>query len=360
MAGKLRSVTVVFQAFTEKFEKAIDKAGNKMTGFGKKAAIAYAVIKAAQAVFNKFAGELERLNKLGKISDSLQVSPDFIRGVELAANRAGESFEKAQDAIKEFNIRMGEAALGTGPAVEALELLGFTIDDFKNKSPEEAFKQVSKALSEMEDPQLQIFAAGELFGGAGEDILSTFGQIEKSMEEMKDISGPLNDEDIYQANQLNESLTELSARWDAIIQKVGAELAPLFTLLVDILNFLLEISQEILKVWDAIQGAVEDAISYVFFAGEGMDIEVGVRTTPRQIQAVNRLKKDESEKFKQANLKSFTEAISFQSTQAFDALNPDRNQTIEKQQLSKLDQINEGIKKISDGDGVKLIKKDMK
>jgi len=360
--GSLRSISVIFQAFTDKFEKKVDEAGKKVEGFGKKVLKGAATFLAAKVTVDQLADGIERLNQVGNVAEQLQVSPEFIRGVELAANKTGESFEKAQDTIKEFNIRMGEAALGTGPAVEALQMLGFTIEDFKNSTPEEAFLRVGEALASLEDPQLQIFAAGEIFGGAGEDMLKSFGEVRESMEKMKDIYGPVKDEDIEAAQSLKESMSELGKRWDAVIEKIGAELAPVLEIMIDALAEVLSWVQKIFEAWDMVQGAVERAITAMFYGGEGANIKLGGESEPRRIQAINRLatgQKKEEAKQQKFNLKSFADAAAFQSEKAFNILNPNREGSIEKQQLSELKGIKDGIMKMSDKDFVALVKKDI-
>jgi hypothetical protein len=212
----------------------------------------------------------------------------------------------------------------------------------------------------MDDAQQAIFLAGDLYGGAGEDMLDTFDEIRKSMEKMKDIKGPLNDEDIANAQMLTESTTELGMRWDAIIQKLGAELAPIFNFFVEILDEVLWVTQQILKAWDKVQSAVEDAITYIFYAGEGADIELNVRTPRKTITGINRLKEAEKEKDIKFNLKSFSEGAQFQSSKAFDILNPNRQGSVQKEQLSELKAIKEAVQKQADGKEVKLVKQELK
>jgi hypothetical protein len=283
MAGSIKSVSVVFQAFTDKFEKKVKKAGKTTEGFAdkaddagqsmggfakdtnkadqsmgsflKRAAKFAAGFVAIKSVMNGVTDAIDRLNQIGKISKTLDVSPDFLRGIDLAAADAGESFEKAQDIIKEFNIRMGEAKTGAGPAVNGLAQISKTLNDFEGLSPEESFLKVAEAISNIADEQQKIFVAGEFFGGAGEDMLALLNQgeegLRKFIQTARELGGPISKEDLKQAEDANLAIKKAGMAYDRMYEVIALKLAPtISTILTDGLEPFLELSNWIAASWN--------------------------------------------------------------------------------------------------------------
>lgn len=356
MAGdQVRSVSVVFRAFTDKLEKGLQKASGKVESFQKKLLKAAAGFVAARFAVGQFTSQFDKLNKLGKLSDALQVSPDFLRGLEMAAESVGESFEGAQDLVKEFNVRMGEARTGAGPAIEGLRLLGMTIEDFTNSSPEDAFLRVADALSQIEDPQLQMFAAGELFGGKGEDMLALLRQGKEGLREfikMAKDAGPISRNDIKRIEEAQRATQKMKMAWESIIQRLTIAVAPMLEMIAKAVE---KIAQGVNKIGDAWKSAgkvFENEFLRIFYNAGLISKEEFefAKSLPDQAEdAVRKIttKMDIEPKIKGGKIKAFVEQLSAGSSAAFRVMNQARRGSVEKQQLDeqkkgnqKLDQIN--------------------
>lgn len=341
------NISVVFQAFTEKFEKKTAQAGKSISSFGKKAIGIGVGFIAARAGVAQFSNSLRRLNELGKISKSLNVSPDFLRGLKLGTAEVGESFEKAQDLIKEFNIRMGEAKTGAGPALEGLKLLGLTMKDIGDASPEEAFLKVSDAIAKMDDEQKKIFAAGDIFGGAGEDALSVLNLgaegLKKAIAEARELGGPISKDDLDSIENANGAVVRMGLAFEGIIDQTLIHFSPLLediaAGMVDLIQWVKIFGDE----WKKVSGIVEGVITELFFDGKGSDIELGSRgfKSPKD----KKIKKSVIDIAPQS-IKTFAVAAQAGSSAAFDQLNPSSPSSIQGKQLSKLESIDQGIKEI--------------
>ena len=378
MAGKVRSLSVVFQAFTDKFEAATDRASNKITGFGKRVIGAVAGFVAARAVLDKFGQSMENITRLGRISETLQVSPEFVRGIKLATEELGESFEKAEDVIKEFNIRMGEAATGAGPAINGLELLGMKIEDFAGMNPEESFLKVAEAIKNLDDPQLKIFTAGELFGGAGEDMLALLNQgedgIRKFIDEARRLGGPISEGDIKRVQEANAAINRMGEAFDGIIGQLAISFAPILEDIADGMTSILTAGEGIANAWKETKLGIGAAyIELQRFLGkmESEEANAALAELYRSIYNDGGARKGfgagaggagkgkgtaDLPGIAQRNLsiKTFSEAATAQSSRAFDLLNP--NQNVQQQQLTenkktntKLDQIKRELKNNGSG-----------
>ena len=346
MAGS--NISVVFQAFTDKFEKKTANAAKSVTGFAKKTLAIGAGFLVARAGVAAFTASIDRLTKLGDISKSLNVSPDFIRGLKLGADEVGESFEKAQDLIKEFNIRVGEAsALGTGPAVEALEKLGLTVDDIFDSSPEERFFKVAEALSKVSDQSEKIFLAGDIFGGTGEDLLSLLDKGEAGIKELiataRRLGGPISTEDLDNVRRANNAINHMGLAWEGIIDQLIINFAPLLEDIAVAMTDLIVLVKEFGDAWKAVQLDIEDIFSDLLFGGEGKDIKLGGATG-----IVGAGKKRESVGLSPASIKSFSVAAQAQSSAAFDQLNPNRPSSVQGKQLAVQEKIEVNTAKIAE------------
>lgn len=348
-AGKVRSVSVVFQAFTDKFEKKLDTAAGKAGNFGKKVLASVGGFIAARATIGAFSSEMLKMVELSNTVKELKVSPKFLQGIDLATEQLGFSFDKAKDVIREFNIRMGEARTGAGPAVNGLKLLNMTIEEFDRLSPEEGFLKVADALSKIEDPQLQVFTAGELFGGAGEDMLGLLQQgrdgLEEFIKKAEELSGPITQDDLDQIKEADIAIKEMQRSWEGITRQLAIELAPVVKSIADafrevsdvikgIGNFWTEMSQGLeaeLLEYQLVTGKITeeqywDALANVIPDPPKTERHIG-GTTTRPITEV---------KAKIENIKTFAESLRMGTSEAFRALNPTQQVDIQKEQLTEL------------------------
>ena len=357
MAGS--NISVVFQAFTDKFEAKTKKAGKSVGNFAKKAIGIGASFLIARAGVAKFTQSFAELAKLGELSKSLQVSPDFLRGLKIGAEEVGESFEKAQDLIKEFNIRIGEAAgVGTGPAVEALELIGLAVKDLEGLNPEEQFLKVAEALSKIDNQQVKIFAAGDIFGGAGEDMLALLDQgeagIKSFIEKARELGGPISREDLDQIARANVAIKDIGTAFDGIIERLLIEFAPVLEDMAFIMQDLVGYVKDFGDAWKGVQNTLTDVFSIILHGGEGLGIELGGRPGRGDSKTRNTGKFSEIGDGGATSVKAFANAAQAGSSAAFDQLNPNRPSSVAGKQLGQLEQINTGIKKLNEKESTEI------
>ena len=224
------NISVVFQAFTEKFERKTAKAGKSVDRFGKKMLKIGASLLAVRAIFNKFKESLAQLDKLGKLSDSLDLDPDFLRGLDLAATQTGTSFDTMVKAIQRMSLTVGEARSGISSGTLALKELNLSADDFEGLDIEEQFLKVADSIAAISDPTMQAAAANKFFGRSYKEILNVLeggsAAIKKFVQEAQELGGPISREDIKRVERANDALDKMSRTWDAIFQQIAIEFAP--------------------------------------------------------------------------------------------------------------------------------------
>ena len=155
--------------FTERSKGRFSRIG----GLAKSAALGVGVIGAAAvtagvALVSNFVASAREIQQF---SDITGVSTTALQQWSAIAGQSGGSAEDVTDAIREMNLRLVEAAeLGSGPALDALNILGVGLDDLADKTPEEQFAFLRDRLSEVEDEATRTFLAEELLGGASERL----------------------------------------------------------------------------------------------------------------------------------------------------------------------------------------------
>jgi hypothetical protein len=106
-----------------------------------------------------------------------------------------------------------------------------------------------------------------------------------------------------------------------------------------------------------VQGTMEMMFSDFVFGGEGRDIKLDVRA---KIKASNTFNPEvKAKKAQEVSLKSFTEASNFQSSKAFDIMNPNRSGSVQNDNLKQNKRTADATEKLADRDGVTFVQKEI-
>ena len=157
----------------------VDKLGKKTSAFGKiakGAALGVAGIAAAGiAVGVKLAADfLTAADAIGKMSTATGVGIEELQELDFALQQGGSSIKTFEKGILTWQKGLFDAAeKGTGPVKEGLEKLGIEIETIQGLKPDEQFRLIAEAISEVKSPTDQAALAQKLFGGAGKELLPT-------------------------------------------------------------------------------------------------------------------------------------------------------------------------------------------
>ena len=141
--------------------------GGGLSGLG----LAGAATGAAAGIAALTRSVIEDQVELRQLSEISGLGTEELQRWGQAARDGGGSAEDAADAARELQLRLAEASsLGTGPAVDALDLLNLSLDDLINLPVSEQLARVRDALSAVEDESQRLFLAEELLGGSAERL----------------------------------------------------------------------------------------------------------------------------------------------------------------------------------------------
>jgi lambda family phage tail tape measure protein len=202
-----------------KFKQGISRAEQSAKQFGQ---TANGTAGGAQAAFDRMAQGLDGLNSkfvmLGRavaaigigalvgslirgseaimdVSGSLGIAVDKLKELEFAAGRGGVGLDNLTGMLGRMQVNLQAGIEGSDEMVKALNAVGVSAADIRNKTPDQVFNQIALALSSIEDPGKRSALAVDLFGKAGlrmdwkgfrEGLLSVSGTLKpwaKSIEE---------------------------------------------------------------------------------------------------------------------------------------------------------------------------------
>jgi hypothetical protein len=172
-------------------------------------------------------------DQLDKMRARTGFSAEALSELGFAAEQGGasiETLERSLAGMARFSV-MAERGLST--ATDILDMLGVSVDQFKQAGPEERFKLLAEAISRIEDPTLRAGLALNVFGRSGRELLPMLeggrASIEALQEEARRLGITLTDDDATSAAELTDALNRLRRQLKAIVVQIGAALAPMLT-----------------------------------------------------------------------------------------------------------------------------------
>lgn len=139
---------------------------------------------AAYATFGAAMSALNRADELGKASAMLGITVESLQKLQVAAAQTGGSTEGMNQALREMQKTIGEAALGEDKAVAALNRLGVAASDFQGMAPDEIFYRLSDALAGTANAQDRLKISQEIFGRGARDLGETLTVGSKALREI--------------------------------------------------------------------------------------------------------------------------------------------------------------------------------
>ena len=203
--------------------------GEAISGWGQTLATLGAAVTAPLLGSAKVFGQMG--DQIAKASARTGVSVESLSELAYAAELSGASLETLEAGLRRMQRSLVEAAQGSQMAVEALALLGLTVEDFRGISPEQQFKLIADRLKMIQSPAVRAAAAMELLGRSGTQLLPLMMEGSKGIaalqQQASDLGLTMSSEDAKAAELLNDTFDTL---WKVLKQGVfviGSALAPI-------------------------------------------------------------------------------------------------------------------------------------
>ena len=204
------------QAFSQ-VNRSLDKTQKSMA-FMKKSFVG---LLGTAAIANFSRQTLQTADDLAKVSSSIGVGAEFLQRFQFAAEQSGVSAEGFDKSLRFFSKTMGEATMGLGLGLDAVDQLGVSLKDAQGetKDIDDLFIEFMHALSGVENATEKAGLATKLFGRAGIPMVNMIRDGTDAMLDLASVApGVLTDEDTKRAEEFNDAMNVLSRTLNGIVQ----------------------------------------------------------------------------------------------------------------------------------------------
>jgi hypothetical protein len=201
--------------FVQEMEEGEKKVKNYTIAIGAFGAAALAVVKQVVDMNNGVADSIELTERYSR---STGIATKDLLGLNLAMKSLGVDVEEGNEGLKTFAENIGDAIINqAGPAQEALNALGISIESLKGKGTEEQFLLFAAALNKIDDASQRTFLSIQA-GGEDFDRMNKLFEIgDKNLRALvkthKDFSNSL---DLERIKEYNTALKEASTEWEKL------------------------------------------------------------------------------------------------------------------------------------------------
>ena len=197
---------------TKSFKEQLKGVGTAMAGF----VIANVTFSAIENGLARVRQRMEEIDKFAKAARGLGTTSEFLSGLEFAAQRtSGLASGAATKGIEKMTRRIEEAALGTGEAIKALEMLGLEAEALAKLSPEQQFKVLSRAMDGVTDAGQRTLIATKLFDDEQSKLHTTMAltnnEYQSQIELAKELGQVVTEEEAKKAEAYADNMQKLDA-----------------------------------------------------------------------------------------------------------------------------------------------------
>lgn len=209
-----------------------------------------------------------------KFADRLGISVETLQEWRFAAERSGIDTGTFNNALKDFNKNLGQAAAGSGEAKDVLAALGIRIKDTSGRvrSMDQLLPEVADKLSRVRSASLRAAAAGKIFGEeGGARLVNMLSLGSKGIDDLRDRARQLglvmSEEAARDSEAFNDALTDTQSALAGVRNTIGAKLLPILTQLANkltdsIIRYRPQIEAFASAFADRLPGYIEQAIRF--------------------------------------------------------------------------------------------------
>lgn len=182
---------------------------------------------------------------MGNMADVIDMSVESLSTWVYAARSVGVEADQVGDMFKDMREKIGEFVLtGAGPAKEALDLLGISMEDIQSRSFEDQLILIGEGLEYIKDQDQKIFIMETLASDATK-LLPLLEDGSRGYRDMardaKDFNVIVGRDQVEAARKADNEIAKLSNTWDGMIRNLITSGA------LDSINSSLESFTELLK-----------------------------------------------------------------------------------------------------------------
>lgn len=158
------------------------------------------------------AGVKKLIDKMDEIEDNapkLGVTFAYFQKMQFAAERTGTSFSAVTARFTRIKKLAGDFAAGDKTATDAFRMIGMSVQDLADKSPEKIFDEITKRLNAIEDPLLRDAAASQFLGKNFTELNNFLKDHIELGKELENRGAIITDDQIMAASQFKDSISNI-------------------------------------------------------------------------------------------------------------------------------------------------------
>lgn len=210
---------------TQRFAGSVARAGVAVAKYG---AVAAGVAATGLAAVVK--SQMSAIDSTAKTADKLGMTTEALIGLRHAAEMSGVAAGTMDMAMQRMVRRLGEAALGGGPAAKALQEMGLSAEELVQKSPEQALGDIADAMNKLPGPADRVRAAFALFDSEGVNLVNTLAGgsagLREAAAEADRLGLSLSRVDAAKVEMAGDAISRLQALFTGAAQALTVEVVP--------------------------------------------------------------------------------------------------------------------------------------
>jgi hypothetical protein len=169
-------------------------------------------------------------DQIGKMAKRTGLGSDELSKLAFAAGQTGTSVESVEVGIRRMAKGLTDAnTKGTGPAKDAMDALGLSLDTFEGKNPSEAFAIFAEAIRQVPDPLQKSAFAQDIFGKSGTALLPLIAEGSAGLkaygEEATKLGIVMDDKATAKAELFVDTMDELKRTFQGVMIVIGPMIA---------------------------------------------------------------------------------------------------------------------------------------
>ena len=239
-AGAIRAGRGFVELFTDNsaFTRGLKQAQSELTAWGQGiakigagfTALGTGIVAPLVAAAKQFADVGSRLDDMAQRTG---ISASALSELDYAATMSGTTLEAVEGGVRKMQKALAEATSGNKTAADTFRELGLSVASLAKMSPDQQFEATASAIARITDPAQRAAAAMSVFGKGGAELLPLLAGgangIRDLRTEAQRLGLTMSDESAADAAAFGDAIDKLKASFAAIVNTIGAAVAPILT-----------------------------------------------------------------------------------------------------------------------------------
>jgi hypothetical protein len=213
-----------------RLSREMDMANARLAALSRRAALAAGVMAAATVVAGvaMIRSGLQTVDAQAKMAQSLGTTVESLQVLDRAADLSGVSMGNVEQATVQLTRRLSQAAAGAGPAVQALDRLGLSVQALQSLPLDQRIALIQDRLAEFVPEAERAAVASQLFGDRAALVFTRIdtATLRQATADVNDFGIVVSEQDADQIERTNDALSRLGLIWRGVSNQLAVAAAP--------------------------------------------------------------------------------------------------------------------------------------